>query len=201
MKDLGRIGVTGASGGLGNWLGGVSTGWMIIGTFVGGGGVSQPPMPPEPPECNTGDDDVDKTGDLREQLMDQSLGDPPLEYGGLFWPDGSGGYNLLEYGVDIPGGGPGTCQIAPPPTSSFPEAGEWPDGVIFFHTQPFTPGDFVSACNGIYVAGASPVDRAHLAWLRSNFSDSVEGMVMDEITIYRFGATPSEDKPTTRRCK
>lgn len=165
-----------------------------------GGGT---PLPPgsEIPECDTGDSKIDNTGDLREQLMAKSLADPdqPLEHGGLFWPDGNGGYDLLEFGIDIVGGSSQACRIVSPPYESFPPADQWPSGVIFFHTHPYSPGD--NACGGTILGGASPADRNYVDWLRNAFEESVHGMVMDKDGIYIYGNNVSEDEPAVERCK
>lgn len=206
VKELDRINVSGTSISLRNWLGGVSTAWAIIGTFGGGGGgggVSEPPTPPEPPECNTGDPEIDDTADLREELMDASLLDPdnPIETGGLFWPDGNGNYELLEFGIDIPGGRADGCSITLPPVSAFPPANEWPAGVILFHTHPYTPLDYAQACNRTYLYGASDADRSALAFYRGRFREDLQGMILDKHNIYKYGETRREDEGRIRRCK
>ena len=118
----------------------------------------------------------------------------------VLWPNGEGGYDLLEYGVDIPGGGSGPCGIISPSAEVFPPAGEWPSGVIFFHTHPYAPGEFVPAC-GTVRAGPSPGDRAHLEWLRNTFDADVKGMVEDKMAVYRYGDEVDEDQPPTQRCR
>ncbi|MEX2498726.1 MAG: hypothetical protein WD397_07615 [Wenzhouxiangellaceae bacterium] len=161
------------------------------------------------PECDTGEPEIDDTADLREQLWAEGQGDGslPLEEAALFWPDGEGGYDLLQYGVDIAGGGPGPCGFEPPPSADpFPPAEEWPAGVIFFHTHPYRPGTTLpDACqnaagNRIADSGPSPADRNHLQWLRDQFRDDVRGIVQDPNTLYEYGAEQSEDEPPTIRC-
>lgn len=208
VKDFGTITVSGVGGGLGNWLGGAATAWAIIGAYAGGGGggggVTLPPLPPEPPDCNTGDPEIDDTADLREELMDSSLLDPdnPIETGGLFWPNGDGGYDLLEFGIDIPRSTSDACSISPSEFSSdYPPADEWPEGVILFHVQPYSPFEPVPQCGGTYRFGPSPGDRNSLKAFRSTFRDDIQGMVMDKHSIYKFGETRSEDGGRTQRCK
>lgn len=158
------------------------------------------PLPPGSTlrQCDSADAEIDRTAALREALMEDSLGDKK-ERAGLFWPDGDGGYTLKEFGVDIPGGGPGPCGFESPPRDSFPPADEWPSGVIAFHTHPYMPGEI--ACGGQVRAGPSPDDRDYLGWIRENFSEDAAGMVMDEMAIYRYGETVDEDKPPKMRCQ
>ena len=150
------------------------------------------------PECDTGDDQIDETGDLREELMEKSLQDPdnPIEHAGLFWPDGNGGYDLLEFGVEIPGGQNTACNVSFPPAESFPAPGTWPPGVIFFHTHPYSDGDRTT-CGGPYVREISTDDRHALLILRNGFRDDIVGMILDKEVIMKYG---NFDK-TVARCK
>ncbi|MGB0513381.1 MAG: hypothetical protein ACPGJE_00920 [Wenzhouxiangellaceae bacterium] len=170
-----------------------------------GDAIIRPPNPLR--ECDTGDPVIDDTADLREQLWAEGQGDGslPLEEAALFWPDGQGGYDVLRYGVEIPGGGPGQCRFAVPPShESFPPAAEWPEGVIFFHTHPFNPGSSLpTSCGPGGIAGFSPSprDREHLRWLEQTFDTEVQGVVMDPNVIHRFGADQSDDEEPTMRCR
>lgn len=157
--------------------------------------------PSEIPDCNTGDDEIDNTADLREQLMAKSLQDPDnrLEHGGLFWPDGNGGYDLLEYGVEIPGGENHACNMQPPPSHAFPPPGTWPPGVIAFHTHPYSFGD-QTPC-GPYGGGPSPGDRQNLRELRHVFQrNDIAGMILDKDKIIMIGDVEVRDQPI-ERCK
>ena len=157
--------------------------------------------PSEIPDCDTGEDEIDNTADLREQLMAKSLQDPdnPLEHGGLFWPDGNGGYDLLEYGVEIPGGVNHACRITSPPLNAFPQPGTWPSGVIFFHTQPYSYGE-QTPC-GPYGGGPSDGDRQHLRELRFRFErNDIAGMILDKDKIIMIGDVEVRDQ-TIERCK
>lgn len=213
--DLPPIVVTGSSGG----FKGISVVHLIrpLGSIPGGsggsGGTGEENAIAAPninfvPECDTGEPEIDETAEWREQLWAEGQGDGslPLEEAALFWPDGQGGYDMLQYGVDIAGGGPGPCGFAPPPADSFPSAGEWPSGAIFFHTHPYSPGTTLpdtcqnAAGNLIAGAGPSPGDPDHVQWLRDQFRDDVRGIVMDPNAIYEYGAEQSEDEPPTIRC-
>ena len=159
----------------------------------------------ELPECDTGDEKIDETGDLREELMEKSLQDPanPIEHAGLFWPDGNGGYDLLEFGIDIPAGENTACAASIPDAADFPPPGTWPPGVIYFHTHPYSVGDDLNCPgrDGSYTGEASPSDRTVLISMRDVFKRSdITGMILDKDKIIVFGPYDFLDK-NYERCK
>lgn len=201
--DGGVVEVTGSTihGGPVGWRSTPSVGFAM----GGGGGGGAPPLPPSdyPENCNTGHPQIDENEDLLKDLWDSSDPDESVsfEQAGLLWPQPDGGYEMLEYGVDIPGGGMGTCAFTSPPSSSFPPPSEWPEGVVHVHVHPYNQFTYPDSCPRGYSYGPSAGDRGHLAALRNmSGRDDIQGIVIDADMIFIYGVKRGDDEAPNGRC-
>jgi hypothetical protein len=133
--------------------------------------------------------------DLMKELWEQSEvdDDVPMEAGGIFVPDGQGGWDpFMIFGS-------GMCEVTPPPQSEWPTT--IPSGAIFIHTHPYAPGEQTAGCGGAYEHGPSKADRENLAWFRKVYNTSdIKGIVIDAMFIYDFEPDKDDDHGTHRRC-